>query len=101
MHLYHPVCTGACGGQKRVSDFLQLDLGMFVSLIVDGGFLMKGFRGNIQRTFKRGVSGNSKVSKIGVMVVKTVCTRKCNQVVGGVGSGSEWKALSAAVKVNP
>lgn len=65
---------------------------------------MKGFRGKIERTFKRGVAGNSKVSKIGVMVVKAVCARKCNQVVGGVGSGEwvrVWKTLSAAVKVNP
>lgn len=90
--MHHPVCTGACGGQKRVSDFFQLDLGMFVSLIVGDGFLMKGFRGKIERTFKRGVSGNSEVSKIGVMV-KTVCVRKCNQVKG-VGGVEDYLLLS-------
>jgi hypothetical protein len=33
--------TVACGGQKRVSEFLDLELGMFVSLNVGAGFLMK------------------------------------------------------------
>lgn len=61
--MHHPVYKGACGRQKRVSDFLELELGMFVCLSVGTGFLVKEFRGKIERNYKEEWQGTLECQK--------------------------------------